>query len=210
MVNYYLTIVNFFKPVILIQSMKFKIVIGQLKHEQYAEAICKLIEESAKIRGTGIAKRQPEYIIQKLRNGNAIIALQGETLAGFCYVEKWEHGKYVANSGLIVNPEFRNYGLARAIKAKAVKLAQKKYPKAKVFGITTSAAVMKINSDLGYRPVTFSELTQDETFWKGCQSCPNYDILERNDRKMCLCTGMLAPSGNELKMKMDLSEMILA
>jgi hypothetical protein len=190
--------------------MKFKIVIGQLKHEQYAEAICKLIEESAKIRGTGIAKRQPEYIIQKLRNGNAIIALQGETLAGFCYVEKWEHGKYVANSGLIVNPEFRNYGLARAIKAKAVKLAQKKYPKAKVFGITTSAAVMKINSDLGYRPVTFSELTQDETFWKGCQSCPNYDILERNDRKMCLCTGMLAPSGNELKMKMDLSEMILA
>jgi hypothetical protein len=210
MVNYYLTIVNFLKPIILIQNMKFKIVIGQQKHEQYAEAICKLIEESAKIRGTGIAKRQPEYIIQKLRNGNAIIALQGETLAGFCYVEKWEHGKYVANSGLIVNPEFRNYGLARAIKAKAVKLAQKKYPKAKVFGITTSAAVMKINSDLGYRPVTFSELTQDETFWKGCQSCPNYDILERNDRKMCLCTGMLAPSGNELKMKMDLSEMILA
>ena len=210
MVNYHLAFVNFLKPIILIQSMKFKIVIGQAKHEQYAEAICNLIEESAKIRGTGIAKRQPEYIIQKLRNGNAIIALQGETLAGFCYIEKWEHGKYVANSGLIVNPEFRNYGLARAIKQKAVRLAQKKYPKAKVFGITTSAAVMKINSELGYRPVTFSELTQDETFWKGCQSCPNYDILERNNRKMCLCTGMLAPSGEELKMKMDLSEMILA
>lgn len=189
--------------------MKFKIVIGQLKHQQYAEEICKLIEESAKIRGTGIAKRDPEYIVKKLINGNAIIALHGETLAGFCYIEKWEHGKYVANSGLIVNPEFRGHGLARAIKQKAVRLAQKKYPKAKVFGITTSAAVMKINTELGYRPVTFSELTQDETFWKGCQSCPNYDILERNNRKMCLCTGMLAPSGNELKMKMDLSEMIL-
>jgi GNAT superfamily N-acetyltransferase len=189
--------------------MKFKIVIGQLKHQQYAVEICKLIEESAKIRGTGIAKRDPEYIVKKLINGNAVIALQGETLAGFCYIEKWEHGKYVANSGLIVNPEFRNFGLARAIKEKAFKLAQKKYPKAKVFGITTSAAVMKINSELGYRPVTFSELTQDETFWNGCKSCPNYDILQRNNRKMCLCTGMLAPSGEELKMKMDLSKMIL-
>jgi len=190
--------------------MKFKIIIGQAKHQVYAEAICKLIEESAKVRGTGIAKRQPEYINKRLRNGNAVIALQGERLAGFCYIEKWEHGKYVANSGLIVNPEFRGNGLARAIKEKAVKLAQKKYPKAKVFGITTSAAVLKINSELGYRPVAFSELTQDETFWKGCQSCPNYDILQRNERKLCLCTGMLAPSGNELKMKMDLSEMILA
>ncbi len=189
--------------------MEFQIIIAQLEHQQYAEAICQLIEESARIRGTGIAKRDPQYIIQKLVNGNAIIALQGETLAGFCYIEKWEHGKYVANSGLIVNPEFRNHGLARAIKEKAFKLAQKKYPKAKVFGITTSAAVMKINSELGYRPVTFSELTQDETFWNGCKSCPNYDILERNNKKMCLCTGMLAPSGEELKMKMDLSEMIL-
>ena len=58
-------------------------------------------------------------------------------------------------------------------------------------GLTTGLAVMKINSDLGYRPVTFSELTTDEQFWKGCESCVNYDILVRTERKHCLCTGML-------------------
>ena len=50
---------------------------------------------------------------------------------------------------------------------------------------------MKINSDLGYRPVPFSELTDDDVFWQGCQSCPNYDVLTRNNHKMCLCYGML-------------------
>lgn len=99
--------------------------------------------------------------------------------------------KYVANSGLIVHWDYRGQGLAKKIKAKAFELSKKKYPEAKLFGITTSLPVMKINSDLGYKPVTFSELTQDETFWKGCQSCPNYDILSRNNRSNCLCTGML-------------------
>lgn len=183
--------------------------VGNAAHGRYAEQICTLIEESAKIRGTGIARRIPAYITEKLSNGNAVIALQGEQLAGFCYIEKWEHGKYVANSGLIVHPDFRQFGLAKAIKKKAVELAREKFPDAKLFGITTSAAVMKINSELGYRPVTFPELTQDDAFWNGCKSCPNYDILERNHRRMCLCTGMLAPSGNELKMKVDLSNLIL-
>jgi len=50
---------------------------------------------------------------------------------------------------------------------------------------------MKINYDLGYEPVTFSELTDDPNFWKGCQTCKNYDILQRTEHKMCLCTGML-------------------
>ena len=126
-----------------------------------------------------------------MTNGNAVIALDGHQLAGFCYVEIWENKKYVANSGLIVHWDYRGQGLAKKIKTKAFELSKKKYPEAKLFGITTSLPVMKINSDLGYKPVTFSELTQDETFWKGCQSCPNYDILSRNNRTNCLCTGML-------------------
>lgn len=157
----------------------------------YAEAICKMIEEAAKARGTGIAKREPTYIKKKIDAENSVIALVDGKLAGFCYIETWEHGRYVANSGLIVNPEFRNMGLAKKIKKKAFELSQEKFPGSKMFGITTSLAVMKINAELGYKPVTFSELTQDEVFWNGCSSCPNYDILTRNERKLCLCTGML-------------------
>lgn len=189
--------------------MEFKIEVASIAHEKYAEAICALIEDSAKARGTGIAKRQPEYVKTKLQSGNAVIALQGEELAGFCYIEKWDHGKYVANSGLIVNPKFRKQGLAKAIKKRIFQLSREKYPKAKVFGITTSLAVMRINSELGYRPVTFSELTKDEAFWKGCQSCPNFDILERNEKKLCLCTAMLAPSHEE-SMVLNLTNQIIS
>lgn len=171
--------------------MNFDIVVADESHQDYAEAICLLIADAAKARGTGIAKRDPNYIRKKMTEGKAIIALAEDKLAGFCYIETWGHDKYVANSGLIVAPEFRNAGLAKSIKRKAFELSRKKYPEAKLFGITTSLAVMKINSELGYKPVTFSELTEDEAFWKGCQSCPNYDILTRTQRKMCLCTGML-------------------
>ncbi|MFD2530988.1 GNAT family N-acetyltransferase [Gracilimonas halophila] len=171
--------------------MSVQIFIATEIHTFLAEDICNLIEKAAHQRGTGIAKREPAYIKTKMTNGNAVIALDGDQLAGFCYVEVWGDKKYVANSGLIVHPDYRGQGLAKKIKAKAFELSRKKYPGSKLFGITTSLPVMKINSDLGYRPVTFSELTQDETFWKGCQSCPNYDILTRNNRKNCLCTGML-------------------
>ena len=188
--------------------MEIQILVSTPAHEKYAEAVCALIEDSAKARGTGIAKRKPEYIKTKINAGNSVIALKGNELAGFCYIEKWDHGKYVANSGLIVNPKFRKMGLAKAIKKRIFQLSQDKFPNAKVFGITTSLAVMRINSSLGYRPVTFSELTQDDAFWKGCQSCPNYDILERNQRKLCLCTGMLAPSKEE-QMAIDLSNQIV-
>ncbi|MCU0347057.1 MAG: GNAT family N-acetyltransferase, partial [Saprospiraceae bacterium] len=144
-------------------------------HASYAEAICSLLEVSAQQRGTGIARRSPEYLRRKIESGNAVIALTDDgKLAGFCYIEIWSHGKYVANSGLVVAHEFRQLGLAKQIKRRAFDLARDKYPAAKVFGITTSLAVMKINSELGYKPVTFSELTQDETFWDGCQSCPNF------------------------------------
>ncbi|MBR9918351.1 GNAT family N-acetyltransferase [bacterium] len=171
--------------------MSVSIYFGSSKHAVYAEEICALIEKAAQQRGTGIAKRDPNYIKTKFENQNAVIALDGDKLVGFCYIEIWESKKYVANSGLIVHPDYRGLGLAKKIKGKAFELSKKKYPTAKLFGITTSLPVMKINSDLGYKPVTFSELTQDDTFWKGCQSCPNYDILSRNDRKNCLCTGML-------------------
>ena len=166
--------------------------VAQEHHQDYAERICIMMEAAAKVRGTGIAKRSPEYIQIKMKEGKAIIALaDSRELAGFCYIETWSHGKYVAHSGLIINPEFRGLGLATKIKGKAFELSQKKFPDSKIFGLTTSLPVMKINSDLGYKPVTFSELTQDKEFWKGCQSCVNYDVLTRTERKHCLCTGML-------------------
>lgn len=168
-----------------------KIVIANASHIKYAEIICTTIDEAAKVRGTGIAKRKVEYIITKLKNGNAVIALEGEKFAGFCYIEQWGHGKFVANSGLIVHPDYRGIGLAKKIKHTIFELSRTKFPDAKVFSITTGLAVMKMNYELGYKPVTFSELTNDEQFWKGCQSCKNYDVLVRTERKMCLCTGML-------------------
>ena len=168
-----------------------KIVVADASHIKYAQVISDTISDSALVRGTGIAKRSPEYIIQRLRNGNAVIALDGNTFAGFCYIEVWGHQKYVANSGLIVHPDYRHQGLAKKIKKAVFELSRKKFPDAKIFGITTGLAVMKINSELGYRPVTFSELTDDPNFWKGCETCRNFDILTRTERKMCLCTGML-------------------
>jgi GNAT superfamily N-acetyltransferase len=158
---------------------------------EYVDVILDTIAEAARVRGTGIARRSPEYIRSKMEEGKAIIALSGKTFAGFCYIESWGHEKFVANSGLIVSPGFRGQGLAKRIKAKAFELSRKRFPNAKIIGLTTGLAVMKINSELGYRPVPFSELTDDEQFWKGCQSCVNYDILTRTKRKHCLCTGMI-------------------
>ncbi len=177
--------------------------VAGVQHLDYAAFICQLMEEASVQRGTGIAKRSPDYIKEKMSEGKAVIALEAANLVGFCYIETWGHGKYVANSGLIVNPEYRNTGVARKIKAKIFDLSKKKYPQSRIFGITTSLAVMRINSDLGYKPVTFSELTDDEAFWKGCQSCRNFDILQRNEQKMCLCTGMMYDPQREHKRKMQ-------
>ncbi|SMC45224.1 GNAT family N-acetyltransferase [Cellulophaga tyrosinoxydans] len=178
-----------------------EILIANESHFKYAEIICDTIAESAKIRGTGIAKRTPEYICKKLSNGNAVIALDEGVFAGFCYIEVWGHEKFVANSGLIVHPDFRDRGLAKQIKQKIFDLSRKKFPDAKIFGITTGLAVMKINYELGYKPTTFSELTDDPEFWKGCQTCKNFDILTRTERKMCLCTGMLYDPAVQTKKK---------
>ena len=177
------------------------IIRAKAEHITYAKTISGCIDESAKSRGTGIARRTPEYIHAKMRNGNAVIALDQEEFAGFCYIEVWGHGKYVAHSGLIVAPKYRGQGLAKRIKKEVFELSLKKYPEAKVFGITTGMAVMKINYQLGYKPVHFSELTDDPEFWKGCQTCKNFDVLTRTEQKMCIFTGMLYDPKEEIKTK---------
>ncbi|HQV79060.1 MAG TPA: GNAT family N-acetyltransferase [Chitinophagales bacterium] len=179
---------------------KFSVQIAKIEHLQFADELCKMYEESAKKRGTGIAKRDPEYIKEKIIQEKAIIAISAhQQIAGFCYIETWEGKNYVANSGLIVKEDFRHHGLAKRIKKFVFEHTRKKFPNAKIFGITTSLAVMKLNSDLGYKPVTFSELTQDDAFWSGCKSCINYDVLTRTERKNCLCTAMLFNPKDEKK-----------
>ena len=157
------------------------------------------MELSAQARGTGIAKRTPEYVSRKMEEGKAIIALTKDgTWVGFCYIEEWDDKKFVANSGLIVSPPFRQTGVAKEIKTKIFDLSRKMYPQSKIFGLTTGLAVMKIKSGLGYKPVTYSELTTDEEFWKGCRSCVNFDILTAKNRKNCICTAMLYDPANEV------------
>ena len=150
------------------------------------------METSAAARGTGIAKRSPEYVSKKMEEGKAVIAHTNDgTWVGFCYIEAWGHDKFVANSGLIVSPPFRKSGVAKQIKKRIFELSKLKYPDSKIFGLTTGLAVMKINSELGYEPVTYSELTDDEQFWQGCKACTNFDILMSKERKNCMCTAML-------------------
>jgi hypothetical protein len=171
---------------------EFIVQVALPEHRVFAEEIVTEMAESAKARGTGIAKRSPEYISNKMQEGKSVIAFHKDgSWAGFCYIETWSHGQFVANSGLVVSPKYRKAGLAKAIKNEIFGLSRKLYPKAKIFGLTTGLAVMKINSDLGYEPVTYSELTQDEEFWKGCQSCVNFEILKMKERKNCMCTAML-------------------
>jgi hypothetical protein len=171
---------------------KIKVLIAGQEHLAYIPEIEEAIINASKVKGTGLAKRTKEYLSQKIIEGKAVIGLsQSGKFAGFCYIECWGHKKFVANSGLIVIENYRGMGLAMRIKDKAFKLSRKLFPDAKIFGLTTSLAVMKINSAIGYKPVTFSELTDDEEFWKGCQTCSYYDVLFRTNRMHCLCTGML-------------------
>ncbi len=188
------------------KEVKIEVMVANEGHIQYVDTILSTIEAAAKVRGTGIAKRTNEYVAQKMIEGKAIIALADGEFAGFCYVESWGNKKFVANSGLIVVDSFRGHGLAKRIKKKAFNLSRTMFPDAKIFGLTSGLAVMKINTELGYVPVTFSELTDDEAFWKGCQSCVNYDVLQRTGRKHCICTAMLYdpadPHGEKRKQAM--------
>jgi len=176
-----------------------EIQISSCEHLMYVSEIQQEMYDSAQRRGTGIAKRSIEYLSKKISEGNAVVATENGEWVGFCYIETWSHGNFVAHSGLIVSPKFRERGAATLIKDKVFQLSRDKYPTAKVFGLTTGLAVMKINSDLGYKPVIYSELTQDEEFWSGCKSCVNYEILIKKDRKNCLCTAMLfVPDNNKV------------
>ncbi len=167
------------------------VVVADESHEKYVDTILETISEAAKVRGTGIAKRTHEYVANKMREAKAVIALDGDKFAGFSYIETWQDKKYVTTSGLIVHPDYRGRGLAKRIKDMTFTLARTRWPHAKIFSLTSGAAVMAMNTQLGYKPVTFADLTQDETFWKGCEGCVNVDILHRTNRKYCICTGML-------------------
>ncbi|MCQ2195552.1 MAG: GNAT family N-acetyltransferase [Paludibacteraceae bacterium] len=173
------------------QDQEIEIMVANESHISYVDTILDTIAKAAKVRGTGIAKRDPEYVKMKIREGKAVIALCGTDFAGFSYIETWENKKYVTTSGLIVPEAYRGRGLARRIKHITFTLARKRWPEAKIFSLTSGAAVMKLNTALGYLPVTFADLTEDEAFWKGCQGCVNYDVLQRTDRRYCICTGML-------------------
>lgn len=186
---------------------EFKIEVAGEQHLRYVDEILQTIESAAKVRGTGIAKRKPEYVAQKMMEAKAVIALCGERFAGFSYIETWGDKHYVTTSGLIVHPDFRGKGLAKKIKDMTFTLARLRWPQAKIFSLTSGAAVMAMNTQLGYKPVTFADLTDDESFWKGCEGCVNVDVLKRTGRKYCICTAMLYDPQEQLPAKISDEDM---
>ena len=166
------------------------VLVANTEHEFYVDTILQTISDAAKVRGTGIARRTHDYILTKMREAKAVLALDGERFAGFSYIETWGNKQYVTTSGLIVHPDYRGRGVAKKIKDMTFSLARTRWPHAKIFSLTSGAAVMAMNTQLGYKPVTFDDLTDDESFWRGCDGCVNVDILRRTNRK-CICTGML-------------------
>lgn len=168
------------------QERNIDVMIAEACHEEYVDTILETIEAAAKVRGTGIAKRTHEYVTQKMKEGKAVIALEGNKFAGFSYIESWGNKQYVTTSGLIVHPDFRGLGIAKRIKEMTFQLARMRWPHAKIFSLTSGAAVMKMNTELGYVPVTFADLTDDEAFWRGCEGCVNHDVLLRTGRKYCI------------------------
>ena len=172
--------------------MKIHVCVAEECHTRFAETICREIYISSLERKTGIAKRTPEYICDKIRAGKAVIAVTDDgDFAGFSYIESWGGKSFVANSGLIVAHAYRGMGVAKMIKEQTFLLSRRLFPDAKIFSITTGAAVMKMNYEFGFRPVPFTELTDDPEFWKGCEGCRHFEILKSHDYKMCICTGLL-------------------
>jgi len=168
-----------------------QVIVADTSHEKYVDTILKTISDAAKVRGTGIAKRTHEYLATKMKEAKAVIALDGDKFAGFSYIETWGNKQYVTTSGLIVHPDYRGLGLSKRIKNLTFTLARVRWPQAKIFSLTSGSAVMKMNTQLGYHPVTFSDLTDDEAFWRGCEGCINVDVLHRTNRRYCICTAML-------------------
>ena len=170
---------------------EIEVMVADASHEKYIDTILATMATSAKDRGTGIAKRSHEYVTTKMKEGKAVIALYNNEFVGFSYIETWGNKTYVTTSGLIVNPKYRGQGVAKRIKNVTFTLARIRWPHAKIFSLTSGSAVMKMNTQLGYLPVVFSDLTDDESFWRGCRGCINHDILVRTKRKFCICTGMM-------------------
>lgn len=173
------------------QIEDIKIKVADANDEKYVDTILDTIREAAKKRGTGIAERTHEYVATKMKEGKAVLALDGDKFAGFSYIETWGNKHYVTTSGLIVHPDYLGLGVAKRIKDYTFTLARVRWPHAKIFSLTSGDAVMKMNTQLGYVPVSFNQLTDDDAFWRGCQGCVNHDILVAKDRKFCICTGML-------------------
>ncbi len=173
------------------QTKEIEVLVAGPEHEVYVDTILQTIADAAKVRGTGIAKRTHDYLTTKMKEAKAVIALSEGQFAGFSYIETWGNKQYVTTSGLIVHPDFRGRGVAKRIKDMTFSLARTRWPHAKIFSLTSGAAVMKMNTELGYQPVTFADLTDDEAFWRGCEGCVNVDVLHRTGRKYCICTAML-------------------
>ncbi len=173
-------------------SKEIRILVAEACHEKYVDEILDTIRIAAKKRGTGIAERTHEYVATKMKEGKAVLALdESDRFAGFSYIETWGNRHYVTTSGLIVHPDFQGLGIAKRIKDYTFALARVRWPHAKIFSLTSGDAVMKMNTALGYVPVSFNQLTDDDAFWHGCEGCTNHDILMAKNRKFCICTGML-------------------
>ena len=165
--------------------------VADASDEKYVDIILETIRDAARKRGTGIAERTHEYLATKMRESKAVLALCGDKFAGFSYIETWGNKHYVTTSGLIVHPDFLGQGIAKRIKDYTFTLARVRWPKATIFSLTSGDAVMKMNTRLGYVPVSYNQLTDDDAFWRGCEGCCNHDILMAKERKFCICTGML-------------------
>ena len=165
--------------------------VADASDERYVNIILDTIRDAARRRGTGIAERTYDYVATKMKESKAIMALCGDKFAGFSYIETWGNKHYVTTSGLIVHPDFLGQGIAKRIKDYTFTLARVRWPKAKIFSLTSGDAVMKMNTRLGYVPVSYNQLTDDDAFWRGCEGCCNHDILVAKERKFCICTGML-------------------
>ena len=178
------------------------VMVADASHEKYVDTILDTIEKAAKVRGTGIAKRTHEYVATKMKEAKAVIALYGDECVGFSYLETWGTTQHVTPPVPIGDPKVRGLGVAKRIKDLTFTLARTRWPHAKIFSLTSGAAVMAMNTQLGYHPVTFADLTDDEAFWRGCEGCINVDVLKRTGRKYCICTGMLYDPEEHLPAKL--------
>ena len=173
------------------QQSFFTVIPATKEHHCYIRDILATIYDASKVKGNSIVMRDPEYLAAKTNEGKAVIALKGDEFAGFCYLECWQNEKFVAHSGLIVKPEYCGQGLASKIKEATFQICRTMFPNAKIFNITKSEAVIKIDTRLGFKIVPYTELTDDPAFWKGCETRPHYHTLLKNNMQSCECTGLV-------------------